>query len=84
MLAGQSTIAIGSKGTLGLLRDMCGGVMRFKDISHLKPRALAGDYLDNIIYNGHAVRKSINAEIEGRMRSATLLNGIISALFGVE
>jgi hypothetical protein len=80
----QSGSKIGSAGTLGSLRDMCGGAMRFKDISHLKPRALAGDYVDRIVYNGHALRKSTNAMILARMRSTTLSNGIILLSNGIK
>jgi hypothetical protein len=42
--------------------------MRFKDVSHMKPRSLLCQYIDTISYNGHAIQQYKNRIIEQRMR----------------
>lgn len=58
---------IGSSGSLGALRNICGGEVRLKDMSHYNPHVRTTDYIDRITYNGHAMREYMNRDIEARM-----------------
>lgn len=64
---------IGTSGSLGTLRSLCGGKMRYKDLSAIKPRVRVSQFVDKVTYNGHAVRAYMNREIEARMRSEDFL-----------
>lgn len=59
--------SIGSNGTLGTLRRLGGGEMRFKDLSHLRVHCDTTDYIEKVNYNGHAIRNYMNKQIEERM-----------------
>ncbi len=58
---------VGYSGSLITLREMCGGKVRLKDMSHYNPHVRTSDYIDRVTYNGHAMREYMNRDIEARM-----------------
>ena len=74
--------SIGSNGSLGTLRRLGGGEMRFKDQSHLRVQCDTTDYIEKVNYNGHAIRNYMNKEIEERMfQQDFALNGTNTTLY---
>ena len=49
--------------------------MRFKDVSHLKPKSYPAEYVDTVSYNGHAMLKFMNRDILERMRASERMTG---------
>ena len=76
-----SRMTIGQTGSLWTLRNFGDGKMRFKDSSHLKPRSQLVEYIDTINYNGHAIRRFMNREIEESMRIADRTKGLLLLLY---